>query len=60
MGLFVGGNVREGLVQSNVARRVWICLSLDDVIRDTAVLARFLCERRAKVAGDFVTFLKAI
>ena len=65
MGLFVGGDVRELLVQSNVARRaeqssleVWVCLSGDDVIGDTAVLARFLCERRVKVAGNFFTFMK--
>ena len=29
-----------------------------DVIGEAAVFARFLCERRAKVAGNFVTFIK--
>ena len=57
---------REGLVKSNVARRAKLSrykfggdvLWSTDVIGEAALFARFLCERRTKVAGNFVTFIK--
>ena len=46
-----GGTGEEQCGAQGRAFEVQVCLSV-------AVFARFLCERRAKVAGNFVTFIK--
>ena len=46
-----GGTGEEQCGAQRRAFEVQVCLSV-------AVFARFLCKRRAKVAGNFVTFIK--
>ena len=64
VGLCLSGDVGEGLVLRTVAGRAersrsdFVCPGSTDVIGDAAVLAGFLCQRRANVAGNFVNFIK--
>ena len=64
VGLCLSGDVGEGVVRRTVAGRAersrsdFVCPGSTDVIGDAAVLAGFLCQRRANVAGNFVNFIK--
>ena len=64
VGLCLSGDVGEGLVRRTVAGRAersrsdFVCPGSTDVIGDAAVLAGFLCQRRANMAGNFVNFIK--